>query len=228
MIAERNLIYLTPLLFVGTALVLERRSISLAATAVATAFALYLVATTPYALETYPNYETHGLAIAAFANRIPKWPAETIENILLLIALASGLTLLALRFLRGRVLVGIAATVAVFALAWSLTAEIYAANGERGASDQQFATLPEAGGLGRARDRPRAVGVRRPGHQRPEPVLAARVLEPVAEVGLGRGRQHARAASRRTCCGRTGRRIRPTWARSTPSRPRASRSRRLR
>ena len=142
-IAERNLIYLTPLLFVGTALVLERRSISLAATAVATAFALYLVATTPYALETYPNYETHGLAIAAFANRIPKWPAETIENILLLIALASGLTLLALRFLRGRVLVGIAATVAVFALAWSLTAEIYAANGERGASDQQFATLPK-------------------------------------------------------------------------------------
>ncbi len=142
-IAERNLIYLTPLLFVGTALVLERRSISLAATAVATAFALYLVSTTPYALETYPNYETHGLAIAAFANRIPKWPAETIENILLLVALASGIALVLLRYVRGRALLAVAATIAVFALAWSLTTEIYAANGERGASDQQYATLPK-------------------------------------------------------------------------------------
>jgi len=143
-IAERNLIYLTPLLFVGTALVLERRTISLSATVVATAFALYLVATTPYALDTYPNYETHGLAIAAFANRIPKWPAETIETALVLVALGSGLALLALRHVRlPRAAAVLAATVAGFALAWSLTTEIYAANGERGASDQQYATLPK-------------------------------------------------------------------------------------
>ncbi|MBA2462961.1 MAG: hypothetical protein H0V45_14555 [Actinobacteria bacterium] len=142
-IAERNLIYLSPLLFIGTALVLERRSLSLVVTAAATAFALYLVKTTPYALETYPNYETHGLAIAAFANRIPRWPAETIETALVLVALGSGLALVTLRHLRGRALAAVAGTIAVFALTWSLTAEIYAANGERGASDQQYATLPK-------------------------------------------------------------------------------------
>ena len=109
----------------------------------ATAFAVYLVVTTPYALETYPNYETHGLAIAAFANRIPKWPADTIETVLVLVALASGLAVVALRFLRGRALHAVVATIAVFVLAWSLTTEIYAANGERSASDQQYATLPK-------------------------------------------------------------------------------------
>ncbi len=143
-IAERNLIYLTPLLFIGTALVLERRTISLFATVTATAFSVYLVATTPYALDTYPNYETHGLAIAAFANRIPKWPAETIETAFVLLALGSGLAVLTLRYLRSpRVAAAVAATVGGFALAWSLTAEIYAANGERGAADQQYAALPK-------------------------------------------------------------------------------------
>ncbi len=143
-IAERNLIYLTPLLFIGTALVLERRTISLLATVTATAFSVYLVATTPYALDTYPNYETHGLAIAAFANRIPKWPAETIETAFVLLALGSGLALLTLRYLRSpRVVAALAATVGGFVLAWSLTTEIYAANGERAAADQQYATLPK-------------------------------------------------------------------------------------
>lgn len=142
-IAERNLIYLSPLLFAGTALVLERRSISLVATAGATAFALYLVATTPYALETYPNYETHGLAIAAFANRIPKWPAETIETALVLVALGAGVALVTLRYMRGRALAAVAVAIAGFSLTWSLTTEIYAANGERGAADQQYAALPK-------------------------------------------------------------------------------------
>jgi hypothetical protein len=59
------------------------------------------------------------------------------------VALGAGLAVLALRFLRGRAVVAAAATIAVFALAWSLTTEIYAANGERGASDQQYATLPK-------------------------------------------------------------------------------------
>ena len=143
-IAERNLIYLTPLLFVGTALVLERRTVLRFAAAAATAVALYLVRTTPLKLETYPNYETHGLAIAAFANRIPKWPTDTIETALVLVVLGSALALISLRLARSRTIgVAVASIVAVFALTWSLTTEIYAANGERGASDQQYATLPK-------------------------------------------------------------------------------------
>jgi len=143
-IAERNLIYLTPLLFVGSALVLERRTVSWLAAAAATAVALYLVTTTPLKLETYPNYETHGLAIAAFANRIPKWPTETIETALVLVVLGSALSLIALRLARSRATrVAVASSVALFSLTWSLTTEVYAANGERGASDQQYATLPK-------------------------------------------------------------------------------------
>ena len=142
-IAERNLIYLVPLLFIGTALVLERRRPSLLATAAATTFAVYLVTATPHSLDRYPNYEAHGLAIAAFANRIPKWPAGTIETALVLVALGSGLAVVALRLARSaRVALAVSAVIAVFALTWTLTTEIYAANGERHASDQQYGVLP--------------------------------------------------------------------------------------
>ena len=142
-IAERNLIYVVPLLFVGTALVLERRRPAVLATAAATAFAVYLVTATPLSLDRYPNYEAHGLAIAAFANRIPKWPADTIETILVLVAVGAGLALFALRFVRpARAGVAAAAAIAVVTLTWGLTTEIYAANGERHASDQQWGVLP--------------------------------------------------------------------------------------
>ena len=142
--AERNLIYLTPLLFTALALALERRRLSFPATVAATAFAVYLVSATPYHLDQYPYYEAHGLAIAALANRIPRWPAETIEAVLVVVALGSGLALVALGLARGRrARLGGAAAIAAFALAWSLTTEIYAANGEKRASDQAFAVLPK-------------------------------------------------------------------------------------
>ena len=77
---ERNLIFLVPLLFAGTALFLERRRGRWWAVLAAGAFALYLVHITPYSLTQYPNYEAHGLAIIAFANRIFLWPASTISR----------------------------------------------------------------------------------------------------------------------------------------------------
>ena len=90
MVAERNLIYLYPTPLHGNRPA-PRATPSLASPlAAATAFALYLVTTTPYALAQYPNYEAHGLAIAAFANRILRWGDETIETTLVLITLVSG------------------------------------------------------------------------------------------------------------------------------------------
>ena len=86
-VAERNLIYLIPSSS-RAALVLERRRASVVAVALATAFVLYLVTTTPYTVE-YPNSEAPGLAIAAFANRILRWGDDTIETTLVLIALAA-------------------------------------------------------------------------------------------------------------------------------------------
>jgi hypothetical protein len=143
-VAERNLIYLCPLLFTGTALLLARRRASPAALAAATAFALYLVWTTPYTLSQYPNYEAHGLAIAAFANRILRWPEETIQTTLVLLTVGSALVLAALSYVRPRRLASITVgAVAAFVLAWSLTTEIYAANGERHASNQVYDNLPK-------------------------------------------------------------------------------------
>ena len=143
-VAERNVIYLTPLLFIGLALALERRRLSLPATLAATAFAAYIVSATPYRLDLYPYYEAHGLSIAALANRIPRWPADTIETALVLVALGSGLALVALGLVHARrPAIAAAASIAVFALAWSLTTEIYAANGEKRASDRAFAVLPK-------------------------------------------------------------------------------------
>jgi len=143
-VAERNLIYLYPVLFLGTALVLERRRASLVALAAATAFALYLVTTTPYTLAQYPNYEAHGLSIAAFANRILRWPDSTIQTTLVLLTLGSSAVLVALRYARAPRLAGAAvAVVGAFVLAWSLTTEIYAANGERIAAEQIYANLPK-------------------------------------------------------------------------------------
>ena len=45
-------------------------------------FALYLVRGPPTRSTQYPNYEAHGLAIAALANRIFRWPTSTIEHTL--------------------------------------------------------------------------------------------------------------------------------------------------
>jgi hypothetical protein len=141
-VAERNLIYLYPLLFTGTALLLARRGVHALALVAATAFALYLVSTTPYTLAQYPNYEAHGLAAAAFANRIFRWPDATIETALVVVTLLGALLLAALR-VGGRAAGALAAIAAAFVLGWSLTTEIYAANGERAASDQEYANLPK-------------------------------------------------------------------------------------
>lgn len=143
-VAERNLIYLYPIVFAGTAMLLERRRVSTVALAAATAFALYLVTSTPYTLAQYPNYEAHGLSIAAFANRILHWPEAKIETALILITFASGLILLALCLARReRVTTAAVGAVALVVVAWSLTTEIYAANGERHASDANYANLPK-------------------------------------------------------------------------------------
>ena len=60
---ERNLIYVAPLLFVGTALVLEQRRARTSALVAATAFALYVVVATPYHIDIPVFFDAPGLAI---------------------------------------------------------------------------------------------------------------------------------------------------------------------
>jgi len=128
---ERNLIFLGPLLLAGTALFLQRRGGRWWAVVAAGCVCLYLVRSTPYSLEAYPNYEAHGLAMAAFANRIFGWPAETIETVLVIATVVTTVALILLPYLRGRhVAIAVPGLLAAVALGWAGIAEIYAAHGE--------------------------------------------------------------------------------------------------
>jgi hypothetical protein len=131
-IVERNLIYLYPLLLAATALGFERgfgRWWAIAAGAVA---ALIGIAAVPIELQ-YPYYESHGVAIFAFANRELRWPDERIEAALYVVLAISVAVVVALALVRrgSRAFHAIAAVAAVAIFAWSLTTEVYAAEGER-------------------------------------------------------------------------------------------------
>ena len=144
LVVERNVIYLGPVLYAATALAIERGVGRSWAIAGAAAFTLFVVASTPLHLENYPYYEAHGLSIAAFANRELSWPEGRIENGLLVVCGLALAFVVTLRFLRRgsrahRVLAG---TAAVFVLAWTLTAQVYAAEGERDLSTRVAQNLP--------------------------------------------------------------------------------------
>jgi hypothetical protein len=145
LVVERNLIYLYPIFFAGTALAFARgvgRGWAIAGAALLT---LYVVAEVPLRLENYPYYEAHGLSMPAFLNREWGWPEGRIENALIVACVVSLGVVLALRFLRrGSVAfaaVAGAATVAV--LSWTMTTEVYAAEGERILSKTIAQNLPE-------------------------------------------------------------------------------------
>ena len=141
---ERNLIFLVPLLFAGTALFFERRGGRWWAVVAAGIFVLYLVRTTPYSLTQYPNYEAHGLAIIALANRILRWPADTIEHVLVTVTvMATAALALVPRIRSRRLALTVTATIAALTLAWTGTAEVYAAHGESLFSERLYATLPK-------------------------------------------------------------------------------------
>jgi hypothetical protein len=145
LVVERNLIYLYPILFAGTALALARgvgRGWAIAGAALLT---LYVVAEVPLHLDTYPYYEAHGLSMPAFLNREWGWPEGRIEDALFVACLVSVAVVVALRFLR-RSSVAFAAVAGVATLgvlSWTMTTEVYAAESERILSKTIAQNLPE-------------------------------------------------------------------------------------
>ncbi len=137
---ERNLIYLAPLLFAGTALWLERRRAHPVAVVLSAAFVCYLLLSTPYEMGQDASYNAPGLAILQQANR---WVSLTPggAKIVLVAALAlSVAALLALRFVprRGTIVV---AALAAAVLAWNLTGEIGFAEASNRASDSFLSNI---------------------------------------------------------------------------------------
>ncbi|MDX6469231.1 MAG: hypothetical protein QOF75_1034 [Gaiellaceae bacterium] len=137
-VEERNIIYVSPLLFVGTALVLARRRVNVPALVGAAALAAYLVGYALYHVVQFP-YEMNvqlysdalGLAILQQANRYLYWTPNVARWVLLGILLAGTAALFALPLMRARArLAGaIVAILAVGIVAWNLTGEIGAAAG---------------------------------------------------------------------------------------------------
>lgn len=144
LIYERNLMYLAPLAFVGTALVLERARVRLAWLAVVTAFLAYVLQGTPYQMRYHFISDAPGLAILAWLNRTFAWTPAT-ARVALLTMLAVSALVLALprlsRVARFAGPVGIAA--AVLAIAWNLTGAITAGNASNAFSKEFRDGMPQ-------------------------------------------------------------------------------------
>ena len=141
-VAERNVIYLAPVLFAGTALLLERPRARLWAVAGGAALALYLVTTTPYELSSYPYGDAPSLAMASLANRELAWDQTAIERALVVAVLVGAALLVARTRFTGRAAMAAGIAAAAGVLAWTTTAEIYAARGFTAQADLLYANLP--------------------------------------------------------------------------------------
>lgn len=136
---ERNVIYAAPLLFVGTALIFDRRRAPLAAVIAATAFTLYLMVATPYRLDQRFSFEAPGLSVLQNLHREVGLTSAWATALLIMLALAStGVLILAGRTRRPVWL----AVAAAFVLAWSAWGEIAYSRASHRWMDQVVASVP--------------------------------------------------------------------------------------
>jgi hypothetical protein len=142
-VEERNLIYVAPLLLVGTAVILERRRVNYWALAGATAYAAYLVVGTPYQLGVQLYSDALGFSILQQANRYLYWTTTTSEIVLVCMLAGGVVALVALPALRSRARVAttVAAVLALAIVAWNLTGELSAAAGTNSIGRTAAATL---------------------------------------------------------------------------------------
>jgi hypothetical protein len=148
-VEERNLIYIAPLLFIGTALVFSRRRVSSLGLALAGAYTLYLVGYALYHVTQYPYQmgvqlysDALGFAIVEQGNRDLSWTPHLVREILIAMALISVLILVAPRFVRDRrAATAIIAAAAVGIIGWNLTGELAASAGTNSIASQAATTL---------------------------------------------------------------------------------------
>ena len=143
-IVERNLIYLAPLLLVGTALCVERRAAHPAAVLAAGGFALYLLLTTPYGMDKDIFSDAPGLAILEQANRYFAWtPSDARVALLVLLAIGVAAFLAVSVLRRPTIAMAIAAGAALIAAAWSFTGELAFADASNRAARAFVANIRE-------------------------------------------------------------------------------------
>jgi hypothetical protein len=132
---ERNLIYLAPLLFTGTALWIERRRVHPVALAASAGFVLALLLSTPYDMDRDISYNAPGLAILQQANRYLQLD-PTGAKIGLVALLAFSVVLLVAPRVLGRTAAWLAFAVGGAVIAWNFTGELAFAGASNRASDR--------------------------------------------------------------------------------------------
>ncbi len=93
-VEERNLIYLSPVVFVGAAVWLASLRARATAVAVATAAIVWALVITPYQMDHHLYSDAPGLAVLAAANRAWAWNDAYAQNVLLWMAGVSAAVLL--------------------------------------------------------------------------------------------------------------------------------------
>jgi hypothetical protein len=131
---ERNLIYLSPLLLIGTAIVFEAKKIDWRLVAGATIFVLFLVLVKPLQLMS-AYFESPGFGILTIFNRSWRW---TVHDLHLLLLGVVAFSLLLLVFRRRP---GVALLAVLVGGGWMLTSEIQSTRGFDNASNRMRAEV---------------------------------------------------------------------------------------
>jgi hypothetical protein len=141
---ERNLIYVSPVLFVATALFLERPRVRLLPVAGAAALAGYVLVGTDYKMDVHLYNDAPGLSILQSANRNLGLTPHGARIVLLGLLAASVAVLLVPRVRRvpAAVVRGLLVTAALFVLAWNITGQMAAASASRNFADELLHNYP--------------------------------------------------------------------------------------
>lgn len=144
-VEERNLIYLTPVVFTVTAFWLSRLRMNVIAVALATAGVGYALIVSPYEMDQHFYSDAPGLTILGAANRTWFWNEGYAQNILLSMAAVSALLLLAFELVsrfRPKLIsggfpyvAGVLGILCAAMLTWNVTAEVAAARASNDFSD---------------------------------------------------------------------------------------------
>lgn len=142
-VQERNLMYLSPLAFTGTALWLHRRSVNVLALGAVTAGVAYLVVETPYQL-FYPYIEALGFSLPTWAWLELGLDAVATEYVLLGVLAGTVLLALGLQAAHGRLAGGpVLPAVALLVLAWNVGGALAAGDAMRGFAALMYEGLPK-------------------------------------------------------------------------------------
>jgi len=149
-VEERNLIYLSPVVFTVTARWFEQGVLRIWAWVVSVAAVAYLIATTPYHAYEHLYSDAFGLAILEWLNRTWYFTNTDLKRLLFGILTFTVAIAVASRFLRNRsskprygtAALILAAFVGALVVGWNLTGEIAAANGSNSIATTFRSTLP--------------------------------------------------------------------------------------